>query len=219
MSLMTLGLIGKKLGMTQIFDQNGVLIPVTIIEAGPCPILNKKEDEKDGYRALKLGFEKKPERKVKKPDAGIFKKLGLTPLRIIREFRVDDISEFNVGDSLDVSIFDEGERVNVTGISKGRGFSGTVRRHGTHRGPETHGSKYHRAPGSLGGSSDPSRVFKGKRMPGQYGNRRCTALNLKVVTTDKEKNILLIKGSVPGHANGYLLIRKKQKKAAKAAKR
>ena len=216
---MTLGLIGKKIGMTQVFDKNGVLIPVTLIEAGPCPILQTMEEKKNGYHALQIGFDKKPERSVKKPEAGPFKKINASPTRIIREFRVEDTSDFAIGQMLDVGIFEEGERVNITGITKGRGFTGTVKRHGTHRGPETHGSKYHRAVGSLGASSDPSRVFKGKKMPGQYGNQRRTMMNLRVVGLHKEKNILIIKGSVPGHNNGYLLIRKKRKKAAKAARR
>jgi len=216
---MTLGLIGKKIGMTQVFDKDGSLVPVTLIEAGPCPVLQKKIREKHGYSALQLGFDKKPERKVNKPEAGLLKKANVAPIRIIREFRTDDTDGYDVGQMLDVGIFEEGERVDVTGITKGRGFSGTIKRHGTHRGPETHGSKYHRRVGSMGGSSDPSRVFKGKRLPGQYGNKRRTMSNLKVVALQKEKNILLLKGSIPGHNNGYVLIRKKQKKAAKSAKR
>ncbi len=211
---MTLGLIGKKIGMSQVFDKNGEMIPVTLIVAGPCPILQKKEKGKDGYSALRIGFEAKPVRKVKKPEAGLFKKLNLSPLRVIREFRVDDLSGFEVGQVLDVGVFEEGERVDVTGISKGRGFTGTIKRHHTHRGPETHGSKYHRAVGSMGASSDPSRVFKGKKMPGHYGNQRRTVLNLKVVGFEKEKNLLILKGSVPGHTNSYVLIRKKERKAA-----
>ena len=179
---MTLGLIGKKIGMTQVFDKNGVLIPVTLIKAGPCPILQKMEEKKNGYHALQIGS-------VKTPEAGQFKKINVAPTRIIREFRVEDTAAFAIGQMLDVGIFEEGERVNITGITKGRGFTGTVKRHGTHRGPETHGSKYHRAVGSMGASSDPSRVFKGKKMPGQYGNQRRTMMNLRVVGFNKEKNI------------------------------
>jgi len=216
---MTLGLIGKKLGMTQIFDKEGVLIPVTLIEAGPCPILQKKEKGKHGYCALQLGFDKKPERLVSKPEAGLFKKINLTPTRIIREFRVDDSSSYELGQALDVGIFEEGERVNVEGVSKGRGFQGTIKRWHGHRGPESHGSKYHRGVGSMGASSDPSRVRKGKKMPGHMGNKQRTMLNLKVIGMQKDKNIIMVKGSIPGHTNAYVLICKKQKKEAKAAKR
>lgn len=212
---MTIGLIGKKIGMSQVFDKDGILIPVTLIEAGPCPILQKKDKGKNGYNALQIGFDKKPERKVNRPEAGLFKKLNASPIRIIREFRVDDASHFEIGQMLEVDIFEEGERVDVTGITKGRGFSGVVKRHHTQRGPESHGSKYHRRVGSLSASSDPSRVFKGKPMPGQYGNQRRTMLNLKVVGFQKEKNILLIKGSIPGSSNGYVLIRKKWDKTVK----
>lgn len=216
---MTLGLIGKKLGMTQIFSEDGVLIPVTLIQAGPCPIIQKKDKERDGYAALKLGFGKKPARAVKKPESGVFKKLDIEPVRLMREFRIDDTSEYEVGQHLNVEVFEENERVDITGVTKGRGFAGTIKRWGTHRGPETHGSHYHRRVGSLGGSSDPSRVYKGKKMPGHYGNRKRTMMNLKIVKLDKEKNLVAIKGSVPGHVNSYVFISKKQKKAAKAARR
>jgi len=199
--------------MTQIFDKDGVMVPVTLIQAGPCPILQKKEKKKNGYGALQLGFDKKPERKLNKAESGVFAKIKVSPVRIIREFRVDNLSSYEIGQNLQVDIFEEGERVNITGISKGRGFTGTIKRHNTHRGPETHGSKYHRRVGSMGASSDPSRVFKGKHLPGHMGNRRCTVTNLKVVGLHKEKNIILIKGSVPGYNNSYVLIRKKQKKA------
>lgn len=212
---MTIGLIGKKVGMSQVFDKDGVLVPVTLIEAGPCPILQKMEKGENGYNALQIGFDKKPERKVNKPQAGLFKKVNTPPLRIIREFRVEDPSYFEIGQMLQVDIFEEGERVDVTGITKGRGFTGSIKRHHTHRGPETHGSKYHRRVGSLGASSDPSRVFKGKHMPGQYGNQRRTISNLKVVGLQKEKNLLIIKGSVPGSNNGYVMILKKGNKTVK----
>ena len=215
---MTLGLIGKKLGMTQVFNKDGVMIPVTLIEAGPCPIIQKKDKEKDGYCALQIGFEKKPERLVTKPEAGHFSDVKTDPTRIIREFRMDDVSQFELGQMLDVGIFEEGEKVNVTGVSKGRGFQGAIKRWHGHRGPEAHGSKYHRRVGSMGASSDPSRVRKGKKMPGHMGNRRSTILNLKVVGTEKAKNLLLIKGSVPGHTNGYVLIWKRGKNMARAVR-
>ena len=205
---MSLGLLGKKIGMSQIFDENGRVVPVTLIEAGPCPILQKKEKSKDGYDALQIGFDPKPKRLTNKPEMGRFTKSKVSPIRYMREIRIQDVSKYEVGQVLDVEVFKKGEKVDVTGISKGRGFAGTVKRHHTSRGPESHGSMYHRGPGSMGGSSDPARVFKGKKLPGHMGNSRCTILNLKVVKTDKEKNLLVLKGSVPGHMNSYLLIRK-----------
>ena len=205
---MTLGLIGKKLGMTQIFDKEGVLIPVTLIEAGPCPILQKKEKGKHGYCALQLGFDKKPERLVSKPESGLFKKINLAPTRIIREFRVDDSSSYELGQALDVSIFEEGERVNVEGVSKGRGFQGTIKRWHGHRGPESHGSKYHRGVGSMGGFSDPSRVRKGKKMPGRMGGTRVTLPPTRIVGLLNDDNIILVKGSVPGPKGSLVFIRK-----------
>ncbi len=208
---MLLGLLGKKLGMSQIFDEDGRLVPVTLIEAGPCPILQKKEKSKDGYDALQIGFDPKPKRLTNKPEMGRFNKSNVSPVRFMREIRIQDVSKYEVGQVLDVEVFKEGEKVDVTGISKGRGFAGTVKRHHSSRGPESHGSMYHRRPGSMGGSADPSRVFKGKALPGHMGNSRCTILNLKVVKTDKEKNLLVLKGSVPGHMNSYLLIRKSVK--------
>ncbi len=219
MGFMTLGLIGKKLGMTQIFDRNGALVPVTLIEAGPCPILQKKDKETNGYSALQLGFDKKPNRNVIKPETGLFEKIKVSPVRIIREFRVDDISRFEIGQMLEVDIFQEGEPVDVTGITKGRGFAGSIKRCHTTRGPESHGSKYHRRVGSLSASSDPSRVYKGKPMPGHLGNQRRTMLNLKVMGMQKDKNILMIKGSVPGFTNSYVMIRKAKKQALKDARR
>jgi large subunit ribosomal protein L3 len=208
---MSLGLLGKKLGMSQIFDENGTLVPVTLIEAGPCPILQKKEKDKDGYNALQIGFDPKPKRRVSKPEMGRFNKSNVSPVRFIREIHIQDASKYEVGQVLDVEVFKKGEKVDVTGLSKGRGFAGTVKRHHSKRGPESHGSMYHRRPGSMGGSSDPSRVFKGKALPGHMGNARCTILNLKVVRTDKDKNLLVLRGSVPGHMNSYLIIRKSVK--------
>lgn len=209
---MPLGILGKKLGMTQVFDNQGTLVPVTVIEAGPCRILQKKIKEKDGYSALQLGFDTKPEKATNKPEAGHFKKTSSEPVRFIKEVRVDNGDEFQVGQTIGVDIFKEGERVDVSGISKGRGFAGTVKRHHTKRGPESHGSMYHRRPGSMSASSFPSRVFKGKKLPGHMGAANATILNLVVVKTDKEKNLLLIKGCVPGHINSYLIIKKPVRK-------
>lgn len=208
---MSIGLLGKKLGMTQIFDDAGTSIPVTLIEAGPCPILQKRMPEKDGYSALQLGFGPRSAKNVSRPMLGHFKKAGADPLSYVREMRVDDVGPYEVGQQLNVELFEVGERVDISGVSKGRGFSGTIKRHSTHRGPTTHGSHYHRRPGSSGQSADPARVVKGKKNPGQYGNSRVTMQNLKVIGTDPEKNILVIKGSVPGSTNGYLIISKSVK--------
>ncbi|MFH0792788.1 MAG: 50S ribosomal protein L3 [bacterium] len=216
---MALGILAKKLGMTQIFDTDGSVIPVTVLLAGPCPILYKKTREKDGYCALQIGFDPKPERLTNKPDKGRFDAAKTTPLRLVREVRLDDDSQggnYETGQVLDVGVFAEGEKVDVVGVSKGRGFAGTVKRHHTSRGPETHGSMYHRRPGAMGQSADPSHVYKGKKLPGHMGHARVTTLNLKVVRTDKEKNLLLLKGSVPGHPNSYVLIRKSTRNRKKA---
>jgi large subunit ribosomal protein L3 len=204
---MLVGLLGKKLGMTQIYDENGSAIPVTLIQAGPCQILQKKERARDGYNAIQLGFESKPERVANRPEQGHFKKANSNPMRFVREVKVSDPSKYEVGQVIDVDVFKEGERVDITGYSKGRGFAGTVKRHHTRRGPESHGSMYHRGVGSMGGSSDPSRVYKGKALPGHMGNSNSTAQNLRVVQTDKEKHLLIVKGSVPGYSSGYLIIR------------
>jgi len=193
---MAIGLLGKKLGMTQIYNDQGTVIPVTLILAGPCPVLQKRERDRDGYEAVQLGFDERSEKNVSKPMEGHFQKAGVKPVRFIREMRVEDTGGFEIGQTLQVDIFEVGDRVDVSGVSKGRGFSGTVRRHKTGRGPQTHGSHYHRRPGSSGQSADPSRVYKGKKNPGQYGNARRTTQNLTVVGTDVEKNILLVSSVV-----------------------
>jgi len=211
---MSIGLLGKKLGMTQIYDADGTAIPVTLIQAGPCPILQKRLPEKDGYSALQLGFETRTAKNVTQPMQGHFKKAGVEPQRYIREMRIEDTSAFEVGQQLSVDLFEVGEHVDISGVTKGRGFSGTIRRFRTGRGPTSHGSNYHRRPGSGGASADPSHVFKGNKNPGQCGNVKVTIQSLQVVGTDKERNILVVKGSVPGATNGYLVISKsvKQKK-------
>jgi large subunit ribosomal protein L3 len=198
--------------MTQIFDEKGTVIPVTLIEAGPCPVIHKKTDEKDGYLAVQIGFDPKPARLVNKPDSGHFAKAEVDPVRVIREFRGEDTGEIEVGETLSIEIFDEGEHVDVIGKSKGRGFAGPRRRHGVSPGPKSHGSMYHNRPGSMGGSSDPSRVFKGKKLAGQTGNERVTTKNLIIVKKDAGRNLLFVKGSVPGANNGYVLIRKRKSK-------
>lgn len=211
---MTIGLLGKKLGMTQIYDEDGTAIPVTLIQAGPCPILQKKVADKDGYDAVQVGFGERTAKNVTRPMQGHFKKAGVEPVRFIREFRLDDTNGYEVGQSLNVEIFEVGDNVDVSGLSKGRGFAGTIKRFGTSRGPESHGSRYHRRPGSMGASATPSRVMKGKVGAGRYGNSRQTMQSLKVVDCDPARNLLVVKGSVPGATNGYLIIRKSVKKAA-----
>jgi large subunit ribosomal protein L3 len=215
---MAIGLLGKKLGMTQIFDEHGAVIPVTLIQAGPCPILQKRVPEKDGYSALQIAFDPRSEKNVTRPMMGHFKKAGTEPHRCIREVRLEDINGYEVGQTLDVALFAEGEMVDVSGVSKGRGFAGTIKRHHSHRGPTTHGSNYHRRVGSLSASSDPSRVYKGKIGCGHMGSVRCTVQNLKIVSTDPERNLLVVRGSVPGCNNGYVVISKSVKAAASKAR-
>ncbi len=201
------GIIGKKVGMTRVFTEQGEDIPVTVIEAGPCYVTQIKTKENDGYRAVQLGFDPKKKKNAKKPEMGHTQKAKVDPVFILKEFELDD--EVELGQEVKVDIFNAGERVNVTGTSKGRGFSGVVRRHKFSGGPKTHGqSDKYRTPGAIGASADPSRVFPGMRMPGQMGNKRATEKSLLVVATDPENNILLVKGGVPGHKNGYLVIRK-----------
>ena len=212
---MTIGLLGKKLGMTRISDEAGAIIPVTVIQAGPCPILQIKTVSSDGYDALQLGFDPKPERKVNRPLAGHFKRAGVVPVRLIREFRTSDLDGLETGQMVDLSIFEVGETINVTGLSKGRGFAGPQKRHGSSRGPESHGSRYHRRPGSIGASATPAHVLKGRKAAGQMGAVRVTVQNLKVVDVDRERNLIAVRGSVPGHNDGYLLLRKRVKGALK----
>lgn len=203
------GIIGRKLGMTQVFGEDGTVTPVTVIEAGPCPVVNVKTPEKHGYAAVVLGFDEKPERRTTKPLLGVFKKAQVKPMRVLKEFRVPDATEVQVGKTVDVGLFKPGDVVSVTGKSKGRGFAGVVKRYGFHGGPKSHGqSDRWRAPGSIGQSSDPSRVFKGTRMAGHMGDAKVTVKNLSVVTTDQDKNLLILKGAVPGAKRGYLFITK-----------
>jgi large subunit ribosomal protein L3 len=203
------GLIGRKIGMTQTFDPEGNVIPVTVIKAGPCTIIQKKTVESDGYGAVQLGFvEEKGVRKPVKAATGHFQKAGVPPTRLLREFRSSAAAEVKEGDQVLVDIFQAGELVHVSGTSKGKGFQGVVTRHHFRGGRATHGSMFHRAPGSIGASSYPSRVMKGTRMGGHMGHDRVTVRNLEVVEADKENNLLLVRGAVPGPRGGYLLIRK-----------
>lgn len=200
-------ILAKKLGMTQIFDEAGKVIPVTVIEAGPNAVIQKKTVENDGYEAVQVGFVDLKEKKTNKPTKGHFAKAGVAPKKYIKEFRLDDVSALNVGDEIKADIFEAGEKVDVAGISKGKGYAGTIKRWGQHRGPMTHGSGYHRGPGSMGMCSDPGRVFKGKRLPGHMGVERVTIQNLTLVKVDAEKNIILIKGGLPGPKGGLLIVK------------
>jgi large subunit ribosomal protein L3 len=201
-------ILGKKVGMTQIFDENGEVIPVTIIEAGPCYVTQKKTVEKDGYNAIQVGFGELPEKGLNKPKAGHLKKSNTPPVRYLREFRVADSAEFEEGQKFDASVFEAGDLVDVTGTSKGKGFAGVVKRHGFGGGPKTHGqSDRWRATGSVGAGSTPGRVFKGVRMAGRMGNQSVTVQNLRIVLVDADKNLLAIKGAVPGSKNGLVIVR------------
>lgn len=205
---MTKGILGRKIGMTQVFGENGDLIPVTVVEASENVVLQKKTEEVDGYNAIQVGFEDIPERKVNKPLKGLFEKAKVSPKRHLKEFRLDDISAYNPGDEIKVEdMFQSGDKVDITGISKGKGFAGTTKRYGTARGPMSHGSGYHRGIGSMGAVSDPSRIFKGKKMPGHMGAERVTVQNLSVVRVDAERGLLLVKGAVPGPKGGLLIIK------------
>ncbi len=206
-----LGLIGRKLGMTRVFDDKGAAIPVTVVEAGPCTVVRVKRPETDGYSALQLGFGRRKETRVAKPLKGHFAKVGLPPTRLLREVRVADPGDFEPGAVLRADIFKPGERVDVRGVSKGRGFEGPITRHHSSRGPETHGSNYHRRPGSMGASSDPSRVWKGKAAAGHMGAERVTTRNLPVVGVDADRNLLLLGGAVPGHNKGWVLVTKSKR--------
>ena len=202
------GIIGKKLGMTQIFTEDGTVIPVTVIEAGPCSVTQKKTVETDGYEAVQLAFGDLREKLVNKPQAGHFKKAGVSAKRHLKEFRLDDISALNVGDVVAADTFASGEKVDITGITKGHGYSGVVKRWNAHKLRMTHGvGPVHRQPGSMGANSSPSRIFKNKIMPGQYGNEQVTVLNLEVVKVDSAKNLRAVKGAVPGAKGGIVFIR------------
>ena len=210
------GILGKKVGMTQVFNSAGHLVPVTVVQAGPCVVVQIKTEEKDGYNAVQLGLEEVKKKKlVNKPLEGHFVRAGINPQRYLREIRIDAGEEENyqVGQVLKADLFQEGERVDVTGTSKGKGFAGAIKRHGFQRGPMAHGSMYHRRPGSLG-ATDPARVFKGRKLPGRMGGERVTIQGLEVVRVDPENNLLLLKGAVPGKKGSLLLI----KETVKAAK-
>jgi large subunit ribosomal protein L3 len=203
------GLIGKKLGMTRIFDEKGNDVQVSVIQTGPCYVTEIRTKERHGYDALQLGFEEKRDKSVKKPERGHFAKSGVKPMRFVREFRTYDVNQFKLGDAIKADVFQVGDKVKVSGISKGKGFQGVVKRHHFGGGPVTHGqSDRMRAPGSLGGSSYPSRVLKGLRMAGRMGGDRVTVRNMKVVRVDAENNIVMVRGGIPGAKNGMVVIQK-----------
>ncbi len=201
-------IIGKKIGMTQVFNEAGLAIPVTVIAAGPCAVVQKKTVESDGYNALKLGYEEIPEKKLNKPEKGAFTKVKVSARRYLREFRTEDIDKYEVGQEIKVAdMFSDGDKVDVSGISKGKGFQGVIKRYGHGRGPATHGSKYHRRVGSMGSGTNPGRVFKGKKQPGHMGAEKVTVQNLEVFRVDSERSLLLIKGAVPGPKGGLIVVK------------
>jgi large subunit ribosomal protein L3 len=203
-----IGLLAQKIGMSQIYDEKGHVIPVTVLAAGPCPVVQVKTSERDGYTAVQIGFGKRREKLIPKPLQGHMKKHNAAGLRMLREIRVEDPSAYQIGQTLTVALFEVGGKVDVVGVSKGRGFAGVVRRHHFTAGRETHGCTTHKQPGSIGASAYPSRVIKGKRLPGRMGGERVTVRNLDVIGVDPDQNLIWLRGSVPGHPNGTVLIRK-----------
>lgn len=206
MSNIRKAIMGIKIGMTQIFDENDRAIPVSVIEAGPCTVLQKKKNETDGYDAIQVGFKAIKEKRVSKPLKGHFKKANVHPLRYVREFRLANIDEYDLGQEIKADIFDQGELVDIIGTSKGKGFAGAVKRHNFRRGSMGHGSKYHRRPGSLG-AKGPARVFKGRKLPGRLGGERVTVQGLKVVKVFPERNVILVKGAIPGPKRGLVILK------------
>lgn len=204
-------LLGKKIGMTNVFSSDGKLVPVTVVQVGPCVVTQVKTIESDGYNALQFGFDEKPVEKLNKPMAGHLKKASDKGFRVLREFRTDDAESVEAGSIIGIDMFAVGDKVNISGISKGRGFQGTIKRHGFQRGPETHGSRNHRKPGSIGNSAWPGKVFKGKKLPGHMGVNRETVKNLTIVDIKHDDNLLLVKGPVPGFKTGILEVRKTDK--------
>lgn len=204
-------IIGKKIGMTQVFTPEGTVIPVTVVEAGPCQVVQKKTVEKDGYAAIQLGYEDKKAKLVTKPMKGHFDKAGVAFKKVLKEFRLDDVEALNVADTVNCDIFADGDIVDVTGTSKGKGFAGAIKRWGLSRGPMAHGSGYHRGAGSMGACSTPSRVMKGKKLAGHMGVEKVTVQNLQIVRVDAERNLLLIKGAIPGPKKGIVTIKDAKK--------
>ncbi len=204
-------ILATKVGMTQIFNEDGVLIPVTVLQAGPCVVTQVKTEENDGYSAVQVGYADKRENLVNKPMKGHFEKAGVSCKRFVKEFKLDNAAEYELGQEIKVDVFEAGDHIDATAISKGKGYQGAIKRHGQSRGPMAHGSKYHRHAGSNGAASDPSKVFKGKKMPGQMGNKQITIQNLEVVRVDAENNLLLVKGAVPGPKKSLVTIKESVK--------
>ena len=200
-------ILTTKVGMTQIFNEDGVLTPVTVLQAGPCVVTQVKTEENDGYSAVQVGFVDKKEKGINKPQKGHFDKAGVAPKRFVREFRFENAEEYSVKDEIKAEIFAAGDKIDATAISKGKGFQGAIKRHGQHRGPMAHGSKFHRHQGSNGSATTPGRVFKGKGMPGQMGHKQITVQNLEVVRVDAENNLILVKGAVPGPKKCLVTVR------------
>lgn len=210
------GILGKKIGMTQVFAADGTAVPVTVIQAGPCVVLQKKDADNDGYEAIQLGYADIKEQNANKPETGHAKKAGVGPKRYIREIRGVNLADYEVGQEIKVDIFSEGEFVDVTGTSKGKGFQGSIKRHGHSRGPMSHGSKYHRGIGSMAVTRTANRIPKGKKMPGHMGNETVTLQNLEVIRVDAERNVLLIKGSIPGPKNSFVAVNAAKKRQQQA---
>lgn len=200
-------ILGTKIGMTQLFDEDGKVIPVTVVMAGPCTVVQKKTNETDGYEAIQVGFGDVKEKSLNKPQKGHFAKADVAAKKFVKEFRLADTSTYNVGDEIKADIFAAGDSIDVTGTSKGKGFAGPMKRWGLHRGPMAHGSGYHRGSGSMGACSTPGRVMKGKKLPGHMGNVKVTVQNLEVVKVDAENNLILVKGAVPGNKGGLVVIK------------
>ncbi len=202
------GILGKKIGMTQIFNEDGVMVPVTVVEAGPMVVTQLKTVENDGYQAVQVGFGETKEKSLNKPQKGHFAKAGVGLKKFVREFRTEEVANYSLAQEINVEMFEAGQKVDVTGTSKGKGFQGPIKRHNQSRGPMSHGSRYHRGPGSMGAASDPSRVYKGKKLAGHMGAVTRTIQNLEVVKVDVEKNLILIKGSIPGPKKGLVVVKK-----------
>ncbi len=209
---MNKAILAKKIGMTQIFADNGILVPVTVLEAGPCTVVQKKTVENDGYDAIQVGFGDIKEKKVNKPKKGHFAKAGVEARKVVREFRLEDTSSYEIGTEIKADVFAAGDKVDVSGISKGKGFQGAIKRHGMSRGPMAHGSKYHRGLGSLSSGTTPGKVKKGKKMPGHMGAKKVTVQNLEIVRAEADKNLILVKGAVPGPKGTVLFIKDSVKK-------
>jgi len=207
------GILATKVGMTQIFNENGVLTPVTVLQAGPCVVTQIKTVENDGYSAVQVGYVDKREKLVSKPIKGHFDKAGVSYKRYVREFKLENADQYSVKDEIKAEIFAAGDKIDATAISKGKGFQGAIKRHGQSRGPMAHGSKFHRHAGSNGAASDPSKVFKGKKMPGQMGNKKVTIQNLEIVKVDAENNLILVKGAIPGPKKSLVTIKETVKAA------